>query len=196
MPRGSDNETLILEAARGLFLEHGYGETSMDAVARAAGVSKATVYARFRSKDQLFVAVVAHQGRDQTVFLSTADEIGVDALRAFGRQAANLLLSDEVVAIYRMVAAEARRAPDIGPLFWASGPEHLLAGLAAFLGHAMRAGQLRTAPPQLAAGQFLAIIVGDLQLRMFVGNASNVTTAERRKIIESGIDAFLRAYAP
>ena len=196
MPRGSDNETLILDAARGLFLEHGYAETSMDAVARAAGVSKATVYALFRSKDQLFVAVVVHQGRDQTLFLSTVDGVGVnDALRAFGRQAANLLLSDEVVAIYRMVAAEARRAPEIGPLFWASGPQHLIGELAVFLQNAMHSGHLRSAPAHVAAGQFLAIIVGDLQLRRFVGTASS-SDAERRALIESGIDAFLRAYAP
>jgi TetR/AcrR family transcriptional regulator, mexJK operon transcriptional repressor len=197
MPRGADNDTLILEAARALFHEHGYGDTSMDAVARSAGVSKATVYARFRSKDELFVAVVVDQGRDQTVFLSKVDSVEiVDALRAFGRRAANLLLSDEVIAIYRMVAAEARRAPEIGPLFWANGPEQLLSGLTSFLRDAMRAGQLRTAPPRLAAAQFLAIIVGDLQLRHLVGNAGDVTTTERRKVVESGIDVFLRAYAP
>ena len=54
MPKGMDNSTLILDAARRLFLEHGYAVTSMDVVAQLAGVSKATVYARFESKEQLF----------------------------------------------------------------------------------------------------------------------------------------------
>src|SRR5579859_8268673 len=49
---------LILGAARELFLDAGYGNTSMDAVAKHAGVSKSTLYAHFQNKEQLFGAVV------------------------------------------------------------------------------------------------------------------------------------------
>ena len=49
---------LVLDAARGLFLEHGYEGTSMEAVARAAGVTKPVVYACFAGKEELFEALL------------------------------------------------------------------------------------------------------------------------------------------
>jgi AcrR family transcriptional regulator len=49
---------LILDVAFELFLEHGYRGTSMDAIARAAGVTKPVVYACFPSKAELFGALL------------------------------------------------------------------------------------------------------------------------------------------
>src|SRR5215475_4527475 len=49
----------VLKAALRLFLEQGFGATSMDAIARAAGVSKATLYAHVKSKEELFAAITA-----------------------------------------------------------------------------------------------------------------------------------------
>src|SRR5215208_7861080 len=51
----------VLDAALELFLEHGYDGTSMDAVARAAGVSKPVVYACYPSKDELFKALLSRE---------------------------------------------------------------------------------------------------------------------------------------
>jgi AcrR family transcriptional regulator len=51
----------VLDAALDLFLENGYEGTSMDAIARAAGVTKPVVYACFPSKDQLFRALLARE---------------------------------------------------------------------------------------------------------------------------------------
>ena len=51
----------MLDAALELFLEHGYQGTSMDAIARAAGVTKPVVYACFPGKDQLFRALLARE---------------------------------------------------------------------------------------------------------------------------------------
>ena len=48
----------ILQAARGVFIAKGFEAASMDAVAREAGVSKATVYAHFKSKSDLFAAMM------------------------------------------------------------------------------------------------------------------------------------------
>lgn len=51
----------VLDAALGLFLESGYEGTSMEAIARQAGVSKPVVYACFRSKDELFRALLGRE---------------------------------------------------------------------------------------------------------------------------------------
>ena len=49
---------LILDAATELFLGHGFGATSIEAVAQRVRVSKRTLYHRFPDKEALFAAVV------------------------------------------------------------------------------------------------------------------------------------------
>jgi AcrR family transcriptional regulator len=51
----------ILEAAFAVFLRHGYFGASMDEIAAEAGVSKPVVYACFATKEELFLALLAHE---------------------------------------------------------------------------------------------------------------------------------------
>ena len=197
MPKGADNSALIIDAARGLFLEDGFAATSMDTVAQAAGVSKATVYAQFGSKAQLFTAMIEHVGEQQIPALNSLPDGDVaEALQHFGRLAADLLLSEPVVAMQRIVTSETTRTPGIGDLFFSSGPQHLIDTLATFLARAMRRGNLRPAPPRLAAAQFLAIIVADLQFRALVGVGALPTNRQRNRVAAAGVEVFLRGYAP
>lgn len=65
----------LLAAARALFAQNGYGMTSVDRIAEAAGFSKGAVYSNFNGKDDLFLEVLAEQGR------TTLDRL-TDALAA------------------------------------------------------------------------------------------------------------------
>ena len=67
VPAGSKAES-ILAAAKRAFLAAGFEAVSMDAIAREAGVSKATVYAHFGSKEELFGAVI--EGECERYFAS------------------------------------------------------------------------------------------------------------------------------
>lgn len=197
MPKGADNPSLILDAARELFLEQGYAATSMDAVARAAGVSKATVYACFTSKDELFASMVEREGTPRIAALAAhPDWTAQQVLHAFASDAARLLLSDSVIAMHRLVASEVNRTPSVGNLFFESGPEPLIESLTTFLGDAMDRGELRVAPARLAAAQFLAIIVADLQMRLVMRVPGRTSKATRADVARSGVDVFVRAYAP
>src|SRR4030088_2741926 len=64
----------LLDVATSLFMERGFDGTSIDAVAEAAGVSKPTVYARYRDKRDLFAAVLRGRIRDWLAPLSAAAE--------------------------------------------------------------------------------------------------------------------------
>jgi len=100
----------VLKAALRLFLEQGFGATSMDAIAREAGVSKATLYAHVKSKEELFAAITATCA-EQLLAAHTAFEHESDiraALLRFGREHVALLLSPEGAAMYRIVIAEAK----------------------------------------------------------------------------------------
>jgi TetR/AcrR family transcriptional repressor of mexJK operon len=196
MPKGMDNSTLILDAARDVFLERGYSVTSMDVVAQAAGVSKATLYALFTSKDRLFASVIEREGDRQTAAIDATDGAPVaDVLRRFATDAAALLLSASNTAMSRTVSGESVRSPEVGRLFYANGPDRLIGRLAGYLAQAIKRGELRKANSRLAAAQFLAVIVGDLQLRLAMGLAPP-SRAEQRNVVKAGVEMFIRAYQP
>lgn len=113
----------ILAAAQTLFANHGFTATSMDAVARSAGVSKLTAYRHFGSKDQLFAAAVV--GRCSTMLGHFDEKMPVpadprSALIGFGHAFLRLILHDEALAVHRLVIAERDRAPQLGPIFHAA----------------------------------------------------------------------------
>src|SRR5579859_3846502 len=131
----------ILDAATALFMEQGYGATSMDAIARKAQVSKATLYAHFAGKEELFAAIIAGACARHASALTHPEgadrDIG-DGLRRFARNFLATLLSPNAAAVYRIVIGEGPRFPELGRIFYESGPRLTLDRLAAFLGDADR----------------------------------------------------------
>jgi TetR/AcrR family transcriptional regulator, mexJK operon transcriptional repressor len=196
-PRSRHKNAQILAAAGRLFREHGYGATSMDAVALKAGVSKATVYAHFADKHQLFAAIVAAEDAERSHSWNRTFE-GAGDLRArlscLGRAVLDLLLAPETIATHRMVAAEAARSPEIGRAYYENGAARLLQRLEEIFATAMAAGELRRAHPRRAAEQFVGLIRGDLQLRSMLGVEAGVAKSAIDAVIRSGVDTFLRAY--
>jgi AcrR family transcriptional regulator len=191
-PRRFERTARILDAARRLFMVHGYGGTTMEAVAREAGVGKATVYARFADKAALFAAIVIEEGEANAALLlpRVAGDLAA-TLRGIASRLLDLLLSPNTIATHRIVAAEIARFPELGAIFFRSGPERLLDALGGFLAAAMARGQLRAAAPRIAAAQFIELIRGELGLRAMLG----VPVGDTRPVMEAGVEAFLRAYA-
>jgi len=189
----------ILRAARKLFLEHGYSDTSMDAVAVESGVSKATLYAYFETKKDLFAAIIdefstRYSSAELEKNTSTQD-IRLTLLH-LAQRVVELLTSPDVVAAHRMVTAEAVRAPELGRLYYDTGPAHLIQRVEAVLRHAMKHGQLRTAPTELAADHFINLVKSDLRLRALICVDGVVAEKEKKNRIRSGVDVFYRAYRP
>jgi AcrR family transcriptional regulator len=59
-PRSAEADEAIARATLELLAEHGYRSLSVEQVARAAGVGKATIYRRHRSKQELVAAAIRH----------------------------------------------------------------------------------------------------------------------------------------
>ena len=196
-PRSRRKMTQILAAAGQLFREHGYGETSMDAVALRAGVSKATVYAHFSDKRELFSAIVfsedAERGRALIESVHGAGDLRA-RLSRLGRAVFDLLMAPETIATHRVVAAEAARFPEIGRAYYENGAARLLQRLEEIFAGAMAAGELRTAHPRRAAEQFVGLVRGDLQLRAMLGVETGITKSLSDTVVRSGVDTFYRAY--
>lgn len=186
----------VLQAALRLFLEQGFGATSMDTIAREAGVSKATLYAHVKSKEELFAAITATFAQ-RLLAAQTAFEHERDiraALLRFAREHVAMLLSPEATAMYRIVIAEAPRFPELGRAFYENGPAIRLRALVEYLQHADAAGTLRVDDAPLAAGEFVGMLGGIVHLRAMLGHAGEITAAEQETLVAHAVDTFLRAY--
>jgi TetR/AcrR family transcriptional regulator, mexJK operon transcriptional repressor len=197
VPTASKAES-ILAAAKRMFMESGFGAVSMDALARRAGVSKATVYAHFAGKEELFGAVI---GRECEQYLAefSAGELDPRKVRAslttLGRSFLGLLLSPDAIALHRLIVGEVGRFPALGEVFWRAGPQRNLAQIEAFLRAAVAAGGLDIADPCLAAEQFTGLVRGETQLRHLLRLDGEANSPNIGAIVDTAVDTFLRAFA-
>ncbi|HEX3861881.1 MAG TPA: TetR/AcrR family transcriptional regulator [Stellaceae bacterium] len=189
----------ILAAAERTFLASGFGAVTMDAIAREAGVSKATVYAHFTGKEELFGAVVAEvsERRFGGFSAEALDPSDIEAsLTTIASRFLDLVLSPEAIGVNRIIVGEVTRFPMLGAVFWAAGPERSRAQIEAFLRRAVEAGSLTVADPRLAAEQFVALARGEIHLRSLLrledpGDAAAIATAAK-----DAVATFLHAFKP
>ena len=189
----------MLEAAASLFMAQGYGAVSMDAVARAAGVSKATLYAHFSSKEQLFATIIGDACRQKIALgeeLLPADTTDVHAaLTSFGSRLLRFFLEDRPLALHRVVIGESPRFPELGRAFYDNGPKALLGMFAGWLTEQTEVGRLAVHDPAMAGEQFVALLRTSLFLRASLGLA-RATDAEIDATVAAAVMTFLKAYAP
>lgn len=186
----------MIAAAAEVFLERGYGAASMDTIARTAGVSKATIYSHFASKQALFGAIVQGRcGRMIDTAFSAADFAARGpeaALSLIGRQFLDLLLMEGSLPLYRLVLAEAPRFPELGQVFYRSGPDRVVAALAAYLEDQHRRGVLRVDDPRLAAEQFFGMVLGHLHLKVLLAIlAEPPGPEERARVVATAVATFM-----
>lgn len=189
----------IVEAAIGVFLEAGYEATSMDRVAASAGVSKATVYAHFQSKEGLFAAIMGRETRRRarSIVPVLAPDLPVrESLQRVGESFLRFVTSESAVKTLRVVAAESARFPELGRLFFDSGPAVTREALTGFFVRAGESGRLDVPDPARAAEQFMAAATGQLHLRLVLGMKPALTEDEIRVRVAEAVDLICRAYAP
>jgi AcrR family transcriptional regulator len=182
----------ILDAATQLFLRDGYGTTSLEAVAVAAGVSKRTLYARFAGKPALFQVVVA---RLVTRWLPAFDAGMVQAhgLEASLLAAARVMLATalvpEALALHRLVVSEIGRFPELGQVMQQAG---------AGVGHERLAALLARAgipDPAWATEQFVTLVLSVPQRRA-MGLGQPLDAAAQEAWVARAVALFLRGANP
>jgi AcrR family transcriptional regulator len=189
----------VLAGAERAFLAAGFGAVTMDAIAREAGVSKATVYAHCASKEALFGAVVVRlsERRFHGFSVEALDLVDIEAsLTAIAIRFLDLVLSPEAIALNRIIIAEVIRFPALGVVFWDAGPQRTRAQIEGFLRRAAAAGSLAITDPRLAAEQFVALARGEIHLRSLLRLEDAGDPAGLREAAERTVLTFLRAFAP
>lgn len=193
----SSKRRQILDGARKMFMTMGFDAASMGEIAKAAGVSKGTLYVYFNDKTALFEAIVeqisqihGNVGRD--IDLENQDVAG--SLTDYGTAYMELLCRPEGGSAVRTIMAIAERMPDIGRRYYST----IIAGginrLAQYLAAQSKAGLLDIPDHELAAEQFLKICQATLFLP-FVFQAGPPPTEERiAYVIDSAVRMFLATY--
>lgn len=187
----------MIEAAREVFFEYGYGGTSMSAIAAKIGGSKTTLWTYFPSKQVLFEAVV-----DDLVerYGSVIDDVPLppgDAeptLNRFGQAVVETVLSPPVLQLYRMVIGEAGRFPELGELYHQKGPGKAESRLTAFIESEMAAGRLRRAEPEMAALYFMQLCQAHHVQKALLCIAARVSKPQLAQDVQAAVGAFLKIY--
>jgi TetR/AcrR family transcriptional regulator, mexJK operon transcriptional repressor len=177
-------EAAILEAARAAFLAQPYDRVSVEAVALAAGVSKVTVYARFGSKDQLFVRALSSwcdAMYDRARLEAGQGQPLEQLLHQLGVGFVGMLVDPQIVALWSVMKQAHEVAPDLTATFYATVIDRSLAALAETLTLAAERGEISCANPREAAVQFVSMVQGDFRLRaeLGIGPAPDPATIDR-----------------
>jgi AcrR family transcriptional regulator len=158
-----DDETrrIIYEAARHEFAGNGYAATSMEAVARRAGVSTKTLYRLIPNKESLFEGMVTDR-LDRFVYevnLHAADHTDLEqALRAALVACADLALDEEVIALQRMLLQEAGKFSDVAGTFYTNAIQRTAVALADWLRVQQKRGLIALDDVDEAAGMLLGMV--------------------------------------
>ncbi|KRD95928.1 hypothetical protein ASE63_13045 [Bosea sp. Root381] len=180
----------IVAVACELFLDVGYGGTTMDAVAARCGVSKKTLYRLFPAKTDLFGAMIADHRRTMLALPRPDDALSpAQALAHIFRLDIDEVENRQRLAFIRLATADADRFPEIGTAITQEGAEPARRLLADWLERQQQRGILRAFPPETAA-RMLMDMVFSVMVKRFPGD--NLLTREARVAhARQCIDVFL-----
>lgn len=188
----------IIRAAQKLFLKKGFDAVSVDAIAEAAGVAKATVYKRFPDKETLLREAISTKCASYMDGETLTWRPG-RALRArlleIGRRFLSLVTDPEALAMLRLIMQEGERGPQLPTLFFESAIQPTCAKFAAFLAAEAKRGSLIIDDPQGAAWRFLGMVKGEDHMRAMLGVAPR-SDKEIDAHIAACVDDFIAAHAP
>nr|WP_167150188.1 TetR/AcrR family transcriptional regulator [Lysinibacter cavernae] len=195
----------MLDAAVKLFRINGFAGTSIEAVARTAGVTKRTLYVYFTDKTGLFMAAVERQ--HNYVASHSTDHT---SLERAATAVVYALHSDDAVGLHRLVLAEAVRFPELAESFYATGPERSIAYLSAIVAgvvhepatstgksaHAspkppkpMQSGKPTDQDPKIAESLY-SLLLGESHRQRMLGLRAAPTQSESRTIANSALTAL------
>jgi AcrR family transcriptional regulator len=198
---GADDESAkrrqIIDGARAIFLAQGFDAASMNDIARAAGVSKGTLYVYFKHKEELFEAIVEQEcdAQAEGIFDFDANDHDVEAvLTRLGAAYVKFLCRPEKASAIRTVIAIADRMPEVGRKFYETGPARGMSQLADYLTSQIEAGVLAIDDVEIAAVQLMECYQANLFKPMVFNFAPAPSAQQIERVVRVAVKMFLAAY--
>lgn len=187
----------IMVAATRLFLKNGFSSTSMDDVARAAKVTKQTVYAHFKNKDRLFGEIISAEclRHSPNEAMMTDAALPIEQLLVrIGKGFLEMISDPKGLAIHRLVMSEAERKPSLAKLFYETGPKRMNDLLTDYLARQNARGVLHINNPASAASYFYSLLKGRYHLRMALKIKPLPSKAELARHVRETVEVFMHLY--
>ncbi len=193
---GGAKRRQIMDGARTVFFSAGFDGASMNDVARAAGVSKGTLYAYFESKEELFKEIIraekAQTAERLCVFKREGDVR--EMLTDFGVRLMNRLTEPGAISLARVVIAATEKFPSVGRALYEAGPLYGAVRLAEELRRLEETGVLKMPDPERAAWQFVDLCQSYIYKRLLFAMVDRLNDEEIDEAVNAGVEVFLRAY--
>ncbi|SMC53219.1 TetR/AcrR family transcriptional regulator [Primorskyibacter flagellatus] len=187
----------VLEGARTVFMADGFEGASVDDIARAAGVSKATLYSYFPDKRLLFMEVATTEccrqsdQAPQDIDMSGPPQLVLDQV---GRTFLRFITSKFGQQIFRLCVAEGDRFPDLAHAFYESGPMAMQRMIIEYFRQSIARGELRIDDLDLAASQFAELCKADLWTQLVFGIAQEHSNTDIDRVVTGAVDTFMARY--
>lgn len=187
----------VIAGARTVFLRDGFDGASVDDIAREAGVSKATLYSYFPDKRLLFLevaqlecAALAHRAKDE-VDIDAPPEVVLPIAAA---KIIDFINSKLGMGIFRLCVAEGERFPELGKLYYNSGPMTARGEMVTYLDGCVAKGLLAIDDTRVAADQFCELCRTDAHTRLLFGVSGPPSLQEVAQIIDEAVAMFMARY--
>jgi AcrR family transcriptional regulator len=195
-------EERILDAARKVFLEHGFHGASIEEIAAAARAGKPTIYARFPGKEALFTAVVMRSIAANVERLEAYTPTGATIEQRLESVAVALLhwiLLSDSIGLLRVAVAEAPRFPDLATSVYAMARKRGGQAVARLLAEAAQSNELGALPAfapehvETTTHLFQDLVILPLAVRALFGEKLKQLRAEIEPHAARSIALFLAA---
>lgn len=185
--------TMLIDAAEELFLTQGFVATTMSDVARAAGMSKKTIYQVFASKSDLFMALLRTRLVAPPPTPNLESLAPKAALTLLLQQVVQHALTPDSLALRRLVIANVTQLPEVRVIF-EDYCRRAHAGLLAWLQAGAARGLLRIDDVPETAMMLIGCAIGDFQCRQLAGTGASPTEAALAARVNAAVTIFMRTY--
>lgn len=177
----------ILDGARQVFLQNGFVGTSIDQIVAHTGVSKASIYRYFESKDALFGALITGEAERIAGALPSIDPEDPDpvsALRHIGIAILETLNNPTTLITLRLIIGALSRFPQLGEEFRRNSLGPTVEKIAAYLDVRATTCGVRIDDSRAAAEEFTRRCLAHVTERVLVPGLSFLTEAECAAVVE------------
>ena len=189
----------VVEGAKSIFLRDGYAGASVDEIAQAAAVSKATLYSYFPDKKLMFDEAIGSELRrlgEATPISVEPDATAQQAIPAIAQQISRWLVTPSTVHLYRIHVAEASRFANMAADYRVTMRRLLVDELRPHLDRWVVGKQLDIDDTTTAAEQLVRLAGTSVVETALFGKRDAVSEADVKHSAEAAAKVFLRAYTP
>jgi len=189
--RKEDRPQEITDAAFAAFAENGYAATRIEEVAKRAGVSKGLMYLYFKTKEELFKAVIRNvvMRRIDTLIevLESTEMQSEDFMRGPMAEFMKLVPGSPIAVVIRLLLSEGPRHPDLVDYYWENVVSRALAAITGFVERGVERGEFR----KTEVSELPQLIVAPVMLGMIWKLLFTKRSLDTDKLIDTHIDMIL-----